>query len=443
MSGYAAASTLTERVDGAHLGLETATGLTPAGLVERPVFFRGLLARPDVTACGLLAVADVAASRYVDAGLAQRLASLDPVVTASGDRLRFESFSACNSVHARLDVLPDGLAAGEVGFGTTNVDINQPLRAALAAMGGTELLHLTVGPDELSAATPTAHHVERKVALPDRWVRGLAEVPSVTAGMREVVRLVGPQVDRLARELPRSAPPGPVLHLLPPPRGPRLLPRGLPGTIAIPGAARLRGAERVLRHTSALTVRQDAHGATSWTFELPGARLSLVLTADPWRGFSGEGTLLARLAHPRSEAHGLRLLEWLGWDPVVDTARLGRDSGLDADAVRDGLAWLAASGRLGHDAAEGGWFHRELPIDSTKVLRRNPRLRGAHALAGDGVRRLTPTTWKVRASDGPDHTVSGTLDSLTCTCPWAGSHSAGRGPCKHVLAVMITADTRS
>ncbi|HEY7717756.1 MAG TPA: SWIM zinc finger family protein, partial [Pedococcus sp.] len=296
MTGYAAASTLTDRADGAHLGLETATGLTPTGLVERPVFFRGLLARPDVTACGLLAVADVAASRYVDAGLAQRLASLDPVVTASGDRLRFESFSACNSVHARLDVLPDGLVGGEVGFGTTNVDINQPLRTALAAMGGTELLHLTVGPDELSAATPTEHHVERKVALPDRWVRGLAEVPSVTAGMREVVRLVGPQVDRLARELPRSAPPGPVLHLLPPPRGPRLLPRALPGTIAIPGAARLRGAERILRHTSVLTIHQDEHGATSWTFDLPGARFVLVLTADPWRGFSGEGTLLARLA---------------------------------------------------------------------------------------------------------------------------------------------------
>jgi hypothetical protein len=57
-----------------------------------------------VAASGILA--DVAASRYADLGVAARLAALDPVVTASGDRLRFESFSACNSVYARLDLLP-------------------------------------------------------------------------------------------------------------------------------------------------------------------------------------------------------------------------------------------------------------------------------------------------------------------------------------------------
>lgn len=438
MSGYGAASALVTRSDGAHLGLETATALTPSGLVDRPVFFRGLLARPDVAACGLLAVADVAASRYADAGLAQRLVSLDPVVTASGDRLRFESFSACNSVYARLDVLPEGLAGGEVGFGTTNVDINQPLRSALAAMGSTELLHLTVGPDEVSASTLTEHHVERKVNLPDRWVRGLAEVPSVSAGMQEVARLVGVQVARMARELPRSTPPGPVLHLLPPPRGPRLLPRALNGTVAIPGAVRLRGAERVLRHASALTVHQDRHGATSWTFDLPGARLTLVLTPDPYRGFSGEGTLLSQLVRPRAEANGMRLLEWLGWDPVVDADRLASDSGLDSESVAQGLAWLAASGRLGHDAAEGGWFHRELPVDSAKVLRRNPRLRNAHALvAGDGVRPVPDGTWQVRASDGGSHRVSGGVDELLCTCEWGVNHAAARGPCKHVLAVMI------
>ena len=227
MSGYGAASALVDAPGGPRLGLETATALTPSGLMERPVFFAGFPSRPDVVAAGLLAVADVAASRYADAGLMQRVANLDPVVTASGDRLRFESFSACNSVHARLDLLPAGIDEGEIGFGTTNVDINQPLRSALAGLGSRALLHLTVGPDEVRAATPDTQHVERKVALPDRWVRGLAEVPTVTAAMRHVTQLTGPEIDRLARALPRSAPPGPVLHLMPGPRGPRLLPRPL------------------------------------------------------------------------------------------------------------------------------------------------------------------------------------------------------------------------
>jgi hypothetical protein len=135
VNGYLVESTLTRAAGRERLDLATSLGVTPTGLVENPVFFTGFVTRPDVASCGLLAVADVAASRYADAGLAKRLANLDPVVTASGDRLRFESFSACNSVHARFDLLPEGLGSSEVGFGTTNVDINQPLRTALARVG--------------------------------------------------------------------------------------------------------------------------------------------------------------------------------------------------------------------------------------------------------------------------------------------------------------------
>ena len=72
-----------------------------------------------------------------------------------------------------LRLLSDGLGSSEVGFGTTNVDINLPLRTALARIQPAEPLHLAVGRDELRAASSTATHVEPKVALPDRWVRGL------------------------------------------------------------------------------------------------------------------------------------------------------------------------------------------------------------------------------------------------------------------------------
>lgn len=438
MSGYAASSAVVlDGPGGPRLGLETATARTPVGLVERPTFFSGFPARPDVLAAGLLAVADVAASRYADAGLAKRLANLDPVVTASGDRLRLESFSACNSVHARLDLLPDGIDVAEVGFGTTNVDVNLPLRTALARLDSAAPLHLTVGPDELRAATLEAQHVERKVTLPDRWVRGLAEVPSVTAGMHDVAELSSSDVARFARDLPRSTPPGPVLHLLAGRGGPRLLPRALPGTVAIPGAARLRGMERVLRFTRRLSVHADTHGATAWVFHLPGARLTLALTADPYRGFSGEGRLLLRLAQADSAVLGRHLLSLLDWSPYVDADALGEAARLPVRDVASGLAWLAASGRLGHDLAERTWFHRELPVDSEKVLRRNPRLRDAQALALDGVRRTGPSSWAVRGSEG-EHVVQGeALDDLACSCPWAESHAAGRGPCKHVLAVVL------
>jgi hypothetical protein len=166
---YRAASVLQQRPGlTSLLELETALGATPGGLVEQPRFFSGMLSRPDVTAAGVLAVADVANSRYFDAGLVHRLSNLDPVVTASGDRLRFEAFSLCNGVHARLDLLAEGIDSGQVAHGTTNVDINQPLRTALAGIGSTELLHLDVGTEGLSMATLDETHHENGSAARGR-----------------------------------------------------------------------------------------------------------------------------------------------------------------------------------------------------------------------------------------------------------------------------------
>lgn len=89
---YARAFSLTVAETGQVLGLETAGGLTPAGADAHPHFFAGFLSAPRAAARALLAVADVAAARYHRRSLR---ASLDPVVTGNGDRLRFESFSGC------------------------------------------------------------------------------------------------------------------------------------------------------------------------------------------------------------------------------------------------------------------------------------------------------------------------------------------------------------
>ena len=76
----------------------------------------------------LLVLADIAATRYfrpVPVDLR------DPILTANGDRLRAECFSACNGVLARLDLLEAGLDGGQIGHGTTNVDIGPAMRQAL------------------------------------------------------------------------------------------------------------------------------------------------------------------------------------------------------------------------------------------------------------------------------------------------------------------------
>lgn len=81
--------------------------------------------------------------------------SLDPVVTGARDRLRF----------------PAGMDGEMPGHGTTNVDVNAPLRQALARVGGGDPLHVAVGPAALEVSTVDDSVTERKVPLPPRWLR--------------------------------------------------------------------------------------------------------------------------------------------------------------------------------------------------------------------------------------------------------------------------------
>lgn len=174
MYSYVAPSAL-RRADGSgELALATSGGVTEAGPVLHPYFYSGFLAEPGPGALGMLAVAAIARARYFDAS---RPAFVDPVVTSNVDTLRFESFSGCCGVHARLDLPPDALDGQPAANGTTNVDFNPPMRAALAVAVATgSPILLKVGDDEVTAVTETVSVTERKVALPARWIKGFGEV---------------------------------------------------------------------------------------------------------------------------------------------------------------------------------------------------------------------------------------------------------------------------
>ncbi|MDH6128410.1 hypothetical protein P3T39_005393 [Kitasatospora sp. GP82] len=199
---YLRPSAVRESAAGRSLALETSGGATPMGAVANPRFFSGFLTAPAPAAAALLAVADVAAARYYQPRLR---ASLDPVVTANGDRLRFESFSGCCGVYARLDVLSDGLDGDDIGHGTTNVDVNSPLRDALGRIGGADPLHLAVGPQALEVTTLDGPLVEKKVPLPDRWLRGFAETQVLTAGFDLRAQVPAAEAVRPSRAAPTSS----------------------------------------------------------------------------------------------------------------------------------------------------------------------------------------------------------------------------------------------
>jgi hypothetical protein len=440
---YASPSSV-DIVDGrADVRLATSGGRTARGLSEHPQFFDGFLGHAEQMAAALLAVARVARTRYyVPPGmLAAVLRAADPVVTSNGDRLRFESFSACCGVYARVDVLPGALDGPALATGTTNVDFNPPMRGALAGIAGLDPLHLSVGQD-VTVTTLDAKVTERKVPLPERWLKGFAEVQVAAATMRPVFEVSPVEARRFIRSLPAA--PGTrtaALWAVPAGRGLRLTGRGGAGAVPLAGPERLRVLEPLLRFARTLRAyRSDGDSgpaASLWELDLDDARLSVTLSPEVSRGFSGEGGVLHDLADPRSADDSELVAVLLAYEPKIDVPLLATRSGLSEDRVTRALGRLGAAGRVGYDAAEGAYFHRELPYDAAALDAMHPRLRDAKALFDQGAVRFDGELAHVRSGD-VDYIVRPMEGGHRCSCPWFAKHQGDRGPCKHVLAAELS-----
>lgn len=391
-------------------------------------FFRGSVRQPKRTADLLLAVAEVAQSRFhvPAAMLARILLHADPVITCGDGRLRFEAFSACCGAYARLDLLPGSVEGEHFSAGTTNVDFNAPTRAALSRLRETDPLDLAVGSEGVQVGSA----IERKVKLPVRWLRGFVEVQALQARMRPRLEASGAEFRRFLREAPRAwKGPAWISGLG---SGLRLSNSGSGDAVAVGGVARLRVLEPVARHATRVRIYSAGEETSGWEIETADSRLHLVLSPEVWRGFSGEGQALATLAKPARERAMGAVRAGLRWQAKIDADELAQQSGLDRDAVDWALAQCAASGLVGYDLGEQVYFHRELPFDLGLIERLQPRLAGARKLVAEGA---------VRMENGVAWVRSGALEYRTeqgrCTCPWFAKFAGTRGPCKHLLAAQM------
>jgi SWIM zinc finger len=420
---------------------------TSGGPAANPQFFRGRLVSPVVASDLLLTLGDVARARFhVPPGMLARILLLaDPVATCADDRLRFEAFSACCSVYGRADFLPDGFDGEIVGRGTTNIDMGSELRAALAGLRDRSELGLAVGASSVEVTADGESAVERRVPLPSRWLRGFLEVQAIQADLEPVATLDATGLRAFFRSIPKSPPKGPV-WLSPTGRGLRISHHDAgAGAVPVAGLTRLRLFQRMLRHASSLRFyARSGEGSTGWQIDAPGGRLTIVLSPEVWRGFSGEGRGLHRLADAASDGAVAAVRAALGWEPRLDVPAISTATGITAAGVDRALAALAVSGIVGFDLADAGFFRRELPFDADRGERLQPRLRDARRLIGASAVRVESadesgvTAW-VAGAGSVEYRVRATADGWACTCPWYGKHRGDRGPCKHVLAVQIVA----
>lgn len=429
-----------------NLALSIAPALTPNGVENDPLFFNGEIIYPTIVSGGLLVLADIVSTRYFKyVPVAQR----DPILSAQGDILRAECFSACNGVYARMDLFQSALD-GEILYGTTNVDIGSNLRKSLFNVKQGDRLKFRIGDDgwkalhskNLDGSMLTDIHIQRPVKMPDRWVRALGNCAMLHQNMEYKFHIEGMQAKSFIAMLPAATGKERSGWLTPTKTGVMLKPKEEKNSVYISGLHRLSALKRIMSNVNAVYFYAPNDGEPGQMMIevcMTGANITLSLTAKSYEGYSGEGALLDSLSTPKILECADKIDNILNFESRLDIDKISKSIGIVKNDMNDAMELLAVSGKLGFDVRDRAFFHRELPDDPDRVLKDNPRLVGAQKLVED-TEYIDDNIWHVKSGDTTYRVIFPTdenLENAKCTCTWYLKHQNSRGPCKHILAVKL------
>lgn len=405
---------------------------------DTPCFFWGNVGQPFILARCLITLSNIVKSSFSLSPFQMGLLK-DPIVTAGNEKLRFEGFSHCAGVYARVDVLPGGLDGEFLENGTTNVDFNQAMITALGSIRPNEKIMLSVGEKEVGLYKEEKKVIERKVPLPVKWIKGLGTVQIYLSESEKQHTFNKIQTQQLFRGMPKGVVKSDYYLIV---RGnkPMFSPVKSVDAVCIGGLHRLRLLEPLLPYIDSMQVfPHPTMQSTTWQLYMGNIRFSFSLSRESWRGFSGEGAVLNSLTTEVSDEWIDALDKYAYANQSFNATTLVIEEHLSLRKTDHLTGRLAAMGLLGYDLDENEFFYRRLPFKLSRILGLNPRMKNAEKLIEDGkVEILNNTKERTEArvqGTGVHHTVILEEDKERCTCEWFSKYQGERGPCKHVLAV--------
>ncbi len=410
---------------------------------------------------------------------------LDPVITVHPDELSFEAFSKDESTYARLSTGYDLFGnVGDFQCGTTNIDFSLQLHNELQRMRSYRRTHFTVNPSGLTVLDQDSGHIvqEKKIDLPDSWMKGFLQVHAVMAMSLTHVRMKPVDLYNLCRFLRRhraKESPRSIRYELEPGRRGRLVLEpwdheielstvyegSKPESIRTWGRDRLRTLEKLIPVCDQVDVYLAGYGMPSFYVLRMGAIVFTLglsgWTDNDWTG----GTSFEQLTR-RVDVDGPQLFqiyESLREKRFANEQDLAAKTSLSIEQCRSGASMLCQAGRAMFDLASNVFRHRDLlhsPFDlqaANRTVQRavdeaNPNAKAAQQIYEVGnarliARRPVQTGWKlsgsVKGSDQQrvrpllhvDH--EGKIIEATCTCRNFKESKLTKGPCEHMLALRL------
>jgi hypothetical protein len=408
---------------------------------------------------------------------------LDPVITVHHDQIFFEAFSNDQSSYARLSApLSVFEAEGEISYGTTNIDFTWELRQAMQKLRSSRRTDFRVGAGGFGVTTQVGaaakSHFERKVDLPESWLKGFLQVQSALV-MHPFLFEARP-VDLLTvlaycqDHKPPTPPHGlryefrpdePISVVLEPweqrfpLRGTHYT--GYERTVRLWGRRRLELLQGVLPYADRVQVGVLGRGLPHFYICHCGAfRFTLVLsgwTKNDWSKDSAFDLLAPRTRPDASRV--ARVYAYLREHLAAPLADIAANMGWQKQEVEAALFALCRGGRVMFDPTTGQYRLRELfaePVDVDTLFAPDPRLAVAEKLFEQGcvaLRDITPpdpeekrrreTRATATVDDGSRCEVTVAVDDTgrvrfgRCSCKFFADNMLSRGPCEHILAARL------
>ncbi len=427
----------------------------------------------------MLALGNIVTHEYVEESIEEFLERVkDPVVGIHPDGLSFEGFTLDGStlgwVHFSNEVFKD-VKVQEPGC--TSIDFSPNFEKFLNAMTGLSDVTLRIGAKEgIQLEQKTEKHVEKKIELPDGWVRGFGELHAALASATLRVPLSKPDIFSIVKAIKKKAPgslkgralifefePGKKGRAIIQPFNTVVRLQGPPPDISeevsikLYGRRRLEKLEKLIPHAKSFTLHLCGGSRPHfWEMQMGGARFILALSSWTNRKFTKSISESLRgpaaLVDDETVQKAARLLSdetVMTYDELSSHLDLSEEQALGVGMAlcRQGLAvcepgqggirWrpiqhlpFAELGSLGDGSTREDNARRIINDKNLQVI--EVQTHEGQTVA-KGKCTGTADTYELEAT----LSENGTFQNASCSCMWMtkNSQSLKGGPCKHLLAL--------
>lgn len=411
---------------------------------------------------------------------------LDPVITVHPDKIFLEAFTQDRSTHALVTLDRDLFEVkGEVRNGTSNIDFTSWLWSALGEMRSSRTTWLQIDASGLEVETTSAGgRFEKKVEVPESWVRGFLQVQS--AAFLPGTRLNVKPVDLLSAirflrySKPKMSPralryefePNQPARIVLEPWEQRFLLRDTvhhyetPKTTRVWGRKRLRLLEPVLPFAQSVDIFLTGRGMPSYyRVKLPGMEFTLGLTGRANADWSDS----VHFHTAELESESSKIHPYLQENLSSGLSELQEKLNLDPAALNRGLFQLCRKGLVFYRPFQREVRYRELfteELDEKRYFPPNHRAERAAAFlsenkvkledcqpretrkikrlpspAGKVLKEIIYRDWCFQGSVECEDSVEVILDQADrvifgrCGCSHFQDNLLSEGPCEHLLAL--------